>query len=130
MNRGVHMRAVMLQHPKTSREVPVLFHCGIHLRFKPALVPRPRYQLVIDRVTEVQHPRLPAGNAGEQTVASWFLRKKRHRKEHHKCDDSNDETPRPPGDTHLSPSQILLLSICHPEGIRRGSPKDLNVSIN
>src|SRR5258706_8801209 len=41
MNRRVQMRAVMLQHPKAPREVPVLLHRGVYLRLKPLLIPRP-----------------------------------------------------------------------------------------
>src|ERR1700722_16216339 len=51
----VEMRAVMLQHPKTSGEVSVFLDSGIDFSFEIFFVAGPRHEFVVDGVAEIDH---------------------------------------------------------------------------
>src|ERR1700730_1971524 len=99
MDRRIQMRSVMLQHPKTASEVPVLLHRGVRCRLEHFLVSRPRHELIADCVTKVQHPRLPAGNVGQQILTLRIFWKNCHEGKK-----TSRNKSQPPGDAHLSPN--------------------------
>jgi hypothetical protein len=73
------MRSIVLQHPETPREISVLLDGRVHLRLKPSLIPRPRHQLFVNRVTQVNDSCLPCGNSGKQVVTRRVLRERSHK---------------------------------------------------
>src|SRR6267143_7260653 len=78
MGRRVEVRSVVLKHPETPRKVTVLLDRRIHLRFEEFLIPGPGHQLVANRVTQIDHPRLPRWNPFEHGILARTLRKKNH----------------------------------------------------
>src|SRR6266481_8093866 len=101
MRRRIQMRPIVLQHPEASREVAVFLDRGIDLGFKELRISGPWHQLVVDRVTQVEHPRLPRRNAFKDRIMERVLEE-----ECGKSSKANDENAGAAKESHLSPQFI------------------------
>ena len=68
VRRGVQVRAVMLEHPETPREIAVLFHRGVRFGFEIFFVTRPRHEFVVDSVAQIED----TGFSGRYAVENWI----------------------------------------------------------
>src|SRR6266852_4472847 len=98
----IQMRSVMLQHPQAACEVAVFLNARVDLGFEEFFVSRPRHQLIVDRVTQVEQTRLPGANAFKHRIVVHVLRKER-------SEDSktNDKNTGAANRSHLSPQSTL-----------------------
>src|SRR6267142_1643649 len=76
--RRIHMCPVMFEHPEAPREVAVLLDGRIHLCFEEFLISGPGHQLVVNRVTEIEHSRLPWRNSFEHRILARLVWKHCH----------------------------------------------------
>src|SRR5215472_5553087 len=77
MHRRVKMRAVVFEHPEATREITVSFKAGVYLGFEATGVTRPRDQLIVNRVSEVEDARVTGDDALEHGVREAGFRAKR-----------------------------------------------------
>src|SRR6266481_614214 len=101
MRRRIQMRPIMLEHPEASREVAVFLNRGVDLGFEELRISGPWHQLVADRVTQVEHPRLSSGNAFKDRIAVRVLKE-----ECGKSSKANNKNAGAAKGSHLSPQFI------------------------
>src|SRR5258708_13033349 len=92
------MGPIVLQHPEAAREVAVFPDAGVDLRFEDSFVSRPWHQFVIDRVAQVEHPRLPGRNTLKHGIVVHILYEERA-----KASQTSDKETGPANTTHLPP---------------------------
>jgi len=66
MRGRVQMRAVMFERPETSREISVAFDGCIWKYFKSFFVTRPRRQMIVDGVSEIDDARAAVRKLSER----------------------------------------------------------------
>src|SRR6266850_1144957 len=107
MGRRIEVRSIVLQHPEAPREVTVLFDRRVHLCFEELLIPGPGHQFVVNRVTQIEHTRLPRRNSFEHRTLARTLRKKNHERDGKTRQNTGTANGR-----HLLPPSILTAAGC------------------
>src|ERR1700721_4532631 len=63
IRRRIHMRPVVLEHPKAPREITILLHRRIRLGLKYMIVPGPRRKFLAHRIRHIHHEIPPVAHS-------------------------------------------------------------------
>src|SRR5579863_3578981 len=103
VNRRVKMRSIVLQHPEAAGKDAVLRSGCVVFRFKEAFVSGPRHELIVDRVSKVDHLRFVVVNVCEQAVWRSVLSEERHDDEEGSSDEPKANAESRPTAPHSAP---------------------------